>query len=554
MRNARVERRLEAAEGFTLIEVLLAMFIVVAVMTAVLGLIISALGTLAQARQRQSGSALATEALESLRALPYATVTATAAGGCNTSLGLASTSNYVSGVAPSQTFTPTAALLNVPAEALVVNNQSPCQRTIVQGNTTYTIRQYVTRSATTNAYNLTAIASWTKYRSGTAYSVERSTDFSPAGCLVTTLHPFSGPCQAAFSGRGGSDAMQLNVTQYDPATSTVGPLVGSLTLPAVASSLEVEQTVALMSTGVGAGAQDAAGSGVATSNVLQANSDPTSSSARSYSQTFTIGGGSLSPSPASLTASSSSTTLNGDIAAGGLVCTVPTATGTVSIATGPSGALRPCSTATVSGPGNATATLSSSALLSASGVSGSAGAANVVGATTSGICGAAAPGCAHTSVTRSVGQLTFAPAVGSSGLWQISTLKEFAVSEAGSSATATAPSRSGVLTLWNGSSYASPVTLSATTAGTWTWGTGPTPTYPAITAGTMTITGSLTITAASSTASGPADCTASACVSTQKTGSITGTFLVTTPDGTYQVDMEVGGVSAISAYQAAPVG
>ncbi|WP_146192469.1 prepilin-type N-terminal cleavage/methylation domain-containing protein [Cellulomonas sp. WB94] len=542
-------------DGFTLIEIILAMFIVVAVMTTVLGLVVSALGTLAQSRQRQSGSALATEAIESLRALPYATVTAGAPGGCNTSLGLAATSTYVTTVGLAQTFTPPATVLSVPAEVLVVNSQSPCQRTTVQGNTTYTVRQYVTQSTTTDAYNLTSIASWTKHGGATTYSAERSTTFSPGGCLVSTLHPFSGPCQSAFSGRAGSDSFNLTVTQLDPTdTSIVGPLIGSLGLPAVSSSLEVEQTVALMSTGIGAGAQDALGSGVVTSRVLEANSDPTSGSTRNYSQSYTIAGGSLSPTPAAFSASSSSASLNGDVAASGAVCTLPTATGTVQIATGPAGEFRPCSAATISGPGNATATLSSNALLTASGISGSAGAANVVGVSTPGICGAAAPGCAHSSVKRAVDVLTFAPVVGPSGLWEISNLKEFAVSEAGASATSPPATRSGTLKLWNGTAYAPLVTLSGTTEGTWTWGTAAGSTYPPITVGTTTISGSLTITRAGSTASGPANCLASACVSTQKSGSIAGSFQVTSPGSAYRVDLALGGVSAISAYQAAPVG
>ena len=541
-------------DGFTLIEIILAMFIVVAVMTTVLGLVVSALGTLAQSRQRQSGSALATEAIESLRALPYTTVTAGAPGGCNASLGLSATNTYVTSVGLAQTFTPPVALLSVPAEILVVNNQSPCQRTILQGNTTYTVRQYVTQSSTTDAYNVTSIASWTKHGGAAAYSVERSTTFSPGGCLVNTLHPFSGPCQAAFSGRAGSDSFNLTVTQVDPTDPSIaGPLIGSLTLPAVSSSVEVEQTVALMSTGIGAGAH-AAGTGVVTNRVLEANSDPTSGSARNYAQGYTIPGGSMSPTPAAFSASSSSTTLNGDVAASTAVCTLPTALGSLAIATGPAGALRPCSVATISGPGNATAALSSTALLCASGISGSAGAANIVGALTAGVCGASSPGCVHSSVTRAVGLLTFAPAVGASGLWEISTLKEYAVSEAGASAGAPTATRSGTLKLWNGTTYAPPVTLSGTTEGTWSWGTGPGATYPAVTAGAMTITGSLTITRAGSTASGPADCVASACVSTQKSGSFAGSFQVTSPDGTYRVDMALGGVSAISAYQAAPVG
>lgn len=540
-------------DGFTLIEIILAMFIVVALMTTVLGLTVSALGTLAQARQRQSGSALATESLESMRALPYATVVAGAPGGCNAALGLANTNTYVTTAGLGLAFTPPAELLSIPAEQLVVNTQSPCVRTVIQGATTYTIRQYVTKSSTSDGFNLTSIASWTKHGGAAATSVERSVTFSPAGCLLDTLHPFSGPCQAAFSGRAGSDAINVTVTQVDPVDpSIVGPLIGSLNLPAASASIEVEQTVAITSTGIGAGAQDAVNSGVVTARVLEANSDPTSGSSRFFSQGYTVPGGTLSPSPAAFAASSSSIQLKGDTAASTTVCTLPTASGTLGVATGPTGELRPCGVATVDVPGNATAHLFGDGLLDASGITIKTGSANIAGGSTAGVCGALAPGCVRSSVSRTVGQLTFAAAAGPSGMWQVINLDEYAMSEKGSTAGTPVGSRSGTLLLWDGAAYTT-VNLSATTSGTWSWGAAPS-TYPAIVSGGLTITGSLTVTSAGATTTGPADCAASACVTTSRTGSIAGSFLVTSPGGSYRVDVALGGVGAISAYQAAPVG
>lgn len=552
--RARLVRSSHRDQGFTLVEVILAMVIVATLMTAVLGATMSTLSTLAQARQRQSGSALATEALESLRALPYRTVTAGAPTGCDSALGLAATATYVN-AGPPATFSPPSALLSVPTEALIVNTQSPCVRTVLQGATTFKIYQYVTKSSSSDGFNLTAIATWTKQGSGdAASSVERSQTFSPAGCLLDTLHPFSGPCQAAFSAGAGSDSMSLTVTQVDPLMpDTVIAPVGGLTLPAANSSLEVEQTVSLTSTGVGAGAHDAAGGGVMTVEVREANSDPTSGSVRSYSASPTISGGTLSPGPASFSASSSSVELVGDIAATTAVCQLPTATSSQPVATGPPGALRPCDRTKVSGPGNATATLSGQALLSADGISSRAGTGNITGVANAGLCGAATPGCVRSASARTIDLLSFIPGAGTDGLVKMTTLKEYAVAEKGTGASAPSASRTGTVAVWTGAAYDT-IALSPTSNAGWSWGAAPS-TYPAITTpGGLTITGSLTITSGGASTTGPGACDTAACVTTQKSGSIVGSFFVTSPDGMFRVDLAVGGVSAVAGYQAAPVG
>lgn len=539
-------------EGFSLVEIILAMFIVVSVMTAVLGVAISTLGTLAQAKQRQSATALATEAIESMRALPYATVTAGSPLACDATLGLTSTTTHVTAAA-APTFSPPAALLPIAAEPLVVNTQSPCKKTVIQGSTTYTVHQYVTRTAGADAFSITAIVTWKKHGGAIVSTIERTSSFSPGGCLQETLHPFSGPCQAAFSARAGSDAFGIAVAQVDPATGVAGPTIASLVLPAASTNVEVEQTVAITGTGIGAGAQDAAGTGVQTMTVLGANSDPTSGSARSYNQAYTVPGGALAPVPLSATSSSSSGDLKGAIAASSVVCSMPTATGTVAVATGPAAALRPCGVSTISLSGNSTIDLSGILLARGAGLSASAGAAHIFGGVTAGICGTTAPGCARASVNRSIDSLEFLPGVGTAGMLQLANLDEFARAEEGDGAVAPTATRSGTLTLWDGTADVV-VPIGTTTSGTWSWGDPTTSTYPAITTPAATIQGSITVTPAGTTTATPTGCAESACITTQQSGAITGTFLVTTIDGTFRVTMNVGGVGAVAAYQAAPSG
>lgn len=558
-RAAQILRRERGTdEGFTLIEIIVAMFIVVTIMTAVLGVTIAALTTLAQARQRQSGAALATESIEALRALPYDTVTAGLAGGCNATLGLAATTEFVTTVGATKTFTPPASLLAISAETLVVNSQSPCARTVLQGRTTYTVRQYVTKAPSGNGFHITSVTSWTKHDGALSYSVERSTTFSPGGCLLGTLHPFSGPCQAAFTGRGSTGAINLNVTDITVPTAPVS--LGSLTLPAVSSNVAVEQTVSLTSVGIGAGGLDGAGAGLSTVFAAEANSDPTSGSSDRYQPSVqTITSGNVSSGVLSIPSAVSTVEVKGRVDADTTWCKMPTAAGWQAVSTGPTAALRPCSWGTVAQPGSATATLLGSELLRATGIAGSAAGANVFQGATAGVCGATSPGCARSSASRTIPSLVFASPVGASGLFEIAALSEFALSEKGLAATTGSLARSGTLKVWDGAAYVD-VPLNATTEGSWCWGASPSPcpvgptTFPAVTVGTLTIEGALTVTKPGTTAAGPADCAESACVATRTTGSIGGSFTVTDGVSVYQVDVGVGAVAAVAGFQAAPVG
>jgi prepilin-type N-terminal cleavage/methylation domain-containing protein len=60
-----------AESGFTLIELVVAMLVMLIMLTATLGFFVSSLKTVTLAKQRQTATALATQVLEQIRALPY---------------------------------------------------------------------------------------------------------------------------------------------------------------------------------------------------------------------------------------------------------------------------------------------------------------------------------------------------------------------------------------------------------------------------------------------------------------------------------------------------
>ena len=327
----------------------------------------------------------------------------------------------------------------------------------------------------------------------------------------------------------------------------------------------VEQTVTVTSTAIGAGGSDAAGAGAPEAFVRVANSDPTSTSPRFYSASPPWTGGSVTPSPLTMTAVASSGSLAGDIAADTATCLMPTASGAqVGISTGATTPpeLRPCGYSKVSLPGAASLVLPSARLIDISNVSGFVGAAHIFQGSTPGVCGASAPGCARSAAYRSIASIAFArgvPAAASPGIWLITGLQEYALAERGAPASTPSGSRSGTLQVWNGVTYDS-VSLTNTTEQTWTWGAAPVPPavippgFPAVTVGGVTITGSLSITQASSSTFIPTGCLASACLGTRQSGTISGSFTVTSPEGTFDVNVNIGGVSAVAGYQAAPVG
>jgi type II secretory pathway pseudopilin PulG len=196
--------------GFTLVELMVATGVIVTALTLVSGVITNGVVQTGVARQRQSADGLANQVLEQIRSLPFKNVQA----------GLKSTdtsgdSNIVS------TGCPTAPCFGgerVVASAGLANLDPlvPHRKTLTVGPTTYTVSSYVTyyeNNLTRNTYRVTVYVTWPSNATGQTSKVQAQTIvFSPSSCLSTTTHPFSGPCNPAFSSHAVSDAPNISIS------------------------------------------------------------------------------------------------------------------------------------------------------------------------------------------------------------------------------------------------------------------------------------------------------------------------------------------------------
>ena len=539
-------------DGFTLVEIILAMFLVVTVMAALLGIVVSSLKTIQQAKQRQVSAALATEALEELRALPYSKLT-------DPSDGLAPlTLPFVVASGSTFSFAPPPDIVESAAEVLVVGRSS----TVVVDEASYRVVTYVTNSVkAAGSYNLTAVVEWSSTVSnGVRRSVERSTAFSPGGCLSDALHPYSGPCQAAFTGRAGNDSSGATIVKLDltdPANPVRSDPLMSLVLPALSSTVQVEQIVYGVSTVVTGGASYGTTVSGSAQTSRAVGSDPTTTIAQTDSITVPGHAGALLSPPAGGRFGSTTNSLKGAVRAASPACVIPSslAGATTAIATGPSAQLRPCVVTDSSGSGVSALSWDGTDLFTASGTSGRSAAAHIVGVSNgAGVCGVAGDGCLRSVALRTITAASFGPAVGTKGLWYIESYRGYVVSEQGSGTLTPSIARSGTLYIWTGTGY-TPVNLASTPSGEWGWGAGSTTGLPAVTgADGRSYSGTLRLTAASSSTSGPAGCKTEACVTEVSDGTLKATMLVSDMTGQYEVSINLGGAAAVTSYQAAPNG
>ena len=581
--------------GFTLIEIIVAMVLMLSVLTALLGVLVSSLQTVAQARQRQAATAQATQTLERLRAIPYSALTIADPAFWPPSPAL----DYVAVAGAVATFTPTAGLPGV-SETLVVNEYSGTRAFVLVDGVTYIVQTYVTKAvpigAGGQAYNLTAIVKWTSSVNHTERrTVERSTAYSPSGCLSTAQHPFSGPCQAYFTAQAGLSAGGFTVTNPTDSTLNIpgmdGPLL-ALDLPDLSANLQIEQTASGSAIGATSGVRSVAGTTTTLGELAAASSvdsDPSSipnqSAVATKSQlpgTASLNGvaGTLSATPTNNDSAWSAAAIAADSTT---TCKDGTSTLT-GLNTGPDPAsLRPCAAANEQQLSTAGAIItytppsgpSVSVLSLAQAPTVSRAVAAQLAMTNAGVCstalGASMPNCAHSAAYRSLGDLIVgAPTGGTSslstanGLFRVTGLIESVVAERGFGAAVTpAYTRTGHIYIWNGSTYtdvdlanyALPAAGAVPASESWT--SSATTTYGVI---AVAMTADITVQRPQRTVSGPIDCLADACVAQMNGGGgiRAQTTFVVTSGGTeltrFVLVADVGGLLAQSTYKAAPSG
>ncbi|KQY25098.1 hypothetical protein ASD16_06565 [Cellulomonas sp. Root485] len=572
----------------------MAMFVTVAVMLSLSYSVISSLKTIQQARQRQTATALATQQLERVRALPYDTVTQP-----NATMGIKTGLQYVTTVSGVPRFTPPASLLPSVSEPMVVNTISGQWTDELVNGVTYRVQTYVTKATATTSgsqpFNITAVVRWksTVVPAGRETAL-RSTTFSPAGCLSTATSPFAAPCQAYFTVRAGEALSGVTVT--DPLNSSL-PMLGldasklQLDFASTSTNFLVEQTANGTAGAATSGAArvDASTTETGGESVgVAVDSDPSSVPAQALSgntpahsaSTLTTSGsaGSLSLRPSTADSGSSRAAIFADTA------TCVGASGT-SLTTGPASMLRPCASSTLQAAGSAaaltyTSPSGSPVTIASFGTGGapSRAVAAILGSNNVGACAAGGNvDCGHAASSRSIGTTGFAsssfvnaPAAFTpgNGLWSVSGLQEFVRAEEGYGAGTWNFTRAGTLTVWNGTGYTT-VDLSAyQTPATGTVTASDTFDIPLTTVdyadvsidyeGTVTVQRPKVV-RIPATRTGPLAtiCKTDACeTSVDASGSVTSQVTVTIRSGatvltSFAVVSDLGGVTADATYKAA---
>ncbi|HJP65023.1 MAG TPA: type II secretion system protein [Actinomycetota bacterium] len=240
---AVIGRRLTSEEGFTLIEVVTSMGIVLVALLAFAYTTSIGFSDVALARQRQGANSLANQAMEQIRALPFDTMKR---GLSNTDL--AGDSNIT------QCGSPPVSCYG--GEFLVHGNNPnvvplvPHIRTLTVGPTTYTVSSYVTyyqNDVSLDTYRVTVIATWPNpaRRGVLSRVITQSIFFGGVGCLSTATHPFAGPCQPFLYGNSTVDAGHVDITGT---VSGINLEQASLWMPQVTSNMQIEQVSAVQGT------------------------------------------------------------------------------------------------------------------------------------------------------------------------------------------------------------------------------------------------------------------------------------------------------------------
>jgi prepilin-type N-terminal cleavage/methylation domain-containing protein len=587
--------RTRGDDGFTLLELTVAMLVIAVVIVTLVGLQLSSVKTVAVARQRQAATALADQKLERLRALPYNTIQA----------GLLSTDSTLTTANDPRI---SSGRLGAPwNEALVTStNQTEPELTPHMKATpplngiVYTVYTYVTHpiaadgtdSASAVDFWLTVVVRWSSTSTGNhfKYVTVRTRASYPAGCNGVANHPYAGPCQPFLYGSAGRTTGGITVSQGDQSQPAILGLAFNSAAEIFSnftSQIGVEQTTSALAKAVNSG-----------TNVdnTQTGQDTTTSAADIDPATTTSTGPFNTPVAASSATSNSISGLTGVLtlqrpgfASGGGVQSAVAATaagncqdlsGTV-IATN-----QACASSQFGRVGTNEADLDLASIggrdlpsmVLASMQPDPAAArsyeARFLTAAGGHCTGTSGDGCVAAGATRAITSL-FAGGLpagdsgdslpsGFTGMVTGSNYTDTATAEAGINSVAanTSPqfvaTRSGTVTYWNGSSYQA---VNLNTTNTYNLGAvnaayarSGTPTINISIAGTLKVTAPST---SKNAAPASAACQPNACTSTSNAGSLvaTLTYRITSASGQlayFTVKLDLGTVEANATYRAVP--
>jgi type II secretory pathway pseudopilin PulG len=223
----RTRARAHEERGFTILEMVIAMTVVFASLTALMYTATSGFRYIGLARERQAATGAATRLMEQIHALSVATITT----GMETSdlagdAKIKTPTDCGDGAYHFETCTGEDIVHTAGAPAVVPLVPHTGTLTAPEYPTAYTWATYVTNSDPTNdPYRLTVIVSWSDGAVGGAakFIQVQSLWTSPKGCSASPIiHPFAGPCQPYFSGSASIPQGSVAITGTINGTSVTG--------------------------------------------------------------------------------------------------------------------------------------------------------------------------------------------------------------------------------------------------------------------------------------------------------------------------------------------
>lgn len=224
LRGILERRRARVSDaGFTLVELIVAMVILGIVLVSLVAVQISAAVTIANARDRQAATALANQAMEQMRAMPY---NALAKGLVSNYLTQAGGDPRVTGTDLKLQDTPSSPVTTYPLlvgkgtqdlarPLLPLFNASGSNKQVVTDVTgtanTYTIRGYTTDLGGTATVGLVVTVDWNDRAGKARHIFLVSTAYRGGGCGSLDTQPFLGACQALLDSSASSGTVTTQV-------------------------------------------------------------------------------------------------------------------------------------------------------------------------------------------------------------------------------------------------------------------------------------------------------------------------------------------------------
>ncbi len=573
-------RRAEDDAGFTMIELVVAITVLTGILVAVADSALVSMRAVALGRQRTSANSLATQALEEVRALPYATL---AKGLDDTDLAATPLDASITRVGSVYSFKgETLPHGNIVASGTTEPPLVPHRSNTTMSGVTYTVATYPTLvAASPGVVRVTVVVSWSA--NGTPGAVHSVTDStlvaSPTGCASGANHPYVAPCQAFLYASGGSSGASVTVTGTIGALTVTG---ASITLANLVSNLQAEQVTADNGT-VNATGGSLAVSGLPTisiggaSTTVHSDDDPASTASAAAQSTLATQGSTTAARSDGEGGAISLSIGAGDTGSGQAAAAANPTTAPCNRLDGTSETdAMPCGFASVRAGGTATMSATTPGItatfpllqVGAPGTNSLVSVARDSSADATLCSGTSGDGCATAGATRTIGAATFgglpssmSPAASWNGsLVQVSKFTDTVRAEAGIGAgrpsvtIANAP----VVSWWNGTGYSTTTITNSTAAQHLTvapvTAVDPSTGYRAVMTADLSLGG---VTTTDPAGCGTSTCTrasASAVVSAPIVGSIT--YVVDDGHGNvvaqFTLAIDLGTDRVDTSYQAAP--